>query len=143
MAKINGKEYSWVDVEIAVEGKSEPLTGVVAIAYSVKREHANVMGKGKEPIAQWSGTKQPDGCSLTLLQSELEAWQDSLPKGSDLTDLPPFNITISYAPELGPRVTDRLVDCLVNGVPKETGTDKKAMEVKLDLTVRKVLYNID
>lgn len=142
MAKINGKEYSWVDVEITVEGKSEPLVGVTGISYNVKKDHQNVMGKGGEPIAQWSGAKQPEGCSLTLLQSELEAWQQSLPKGFDLTDLPPFNITVSYAPLGGPRTTDRLLDCLIGSTPKETGTDKKAMEVKLDLTVRKILYNV-
>lgn len=142
MAVINGKEYSWVDVEITVEGKPEPLLGVRSIEYGVKRENGNVMGKGKEPIAQWRGQKQPDGCKLTLLQSEFEAWQKSLPKGFDLTDLPAFNITISYAPIDGPRVTDRLLDVMVNNVGKATGYDKKEMEIPLDLTVRKVLFNV-
>lgn len=143
MAKVNGKEYSWVDCEITVEGKSEPLTGVTGIAYDTKRDHENVMGKGKTPVAQWSGGEKPDGCFLILLQSEFEAWQKSLPRGRKLTSLAPFNITISYAPEDGPRTTDRLVDCLIAGQPKETGVDKKHMEIKMDLVVRDIEYNID
>ncbi len=142
MTLVKGQEYSWVDVEITIEGKSEPLLGVTGIAYGVKRQAENVMGKGSEPIAQWVGSKQPEGCYITMLQSEYEALQKVIPKGFDVTDLPAFNITVSYAPEFGPRVTDRLIDCRILGNPKETGTDKKAMEIKMDLLVRKILYAV-
>jgi hypothetical protein len=112
------------------------------VEYDTTRENSNVYGKGSNPIRQVRGKKEPKNCSLTMLQTDFEQWIASLGKGKDLTDLAPFVITVSYAAEGSPRVTDRLENCLVNGQPKAIGTDKKNMEIKIDLTVMNIAYNV-
>lgn len=140
MPIINGYEYGWVDVQIVIEGNPLVVRGVTAFSYGPKRAHENVYGGGAKPVAKSRGKKE-FVMSLTLLQSEAESWQASLPPGYDLTDVD-VNITVSYAPAGGAIVTDQLVGCRFPDYAKEMDTETMNMPITLNGIPFDILMNI-
>ena len=137
---INGFEYSYEDISTVFAGKL--LTGFTAVKYKVKKDHKNIYGKGAKPVAMGRGKKEYDGSSVTVLQSELEAIQAQLPDGKDLTDLAPFTLTVSYAPEGGKITTDTLLFCRVMDYEKGMKSGDGNMEIELQLMVGDIKYNV-
>ena len=128
---INGQEYAYEDVQIQVEGKSIPLTGVKRIEYGETKVHTNIYGRGNRSVAMGRGKKEMKEGTLTILQSELSAMEDAMPKGKSITDRKPFAITVAYAPETGPRRTDKLLGCRFTDIPKGIGDEDTEMTVEL------------
>lgn len=138
---INGNEYASEDVKIILPGKPIPEEGVVAIEYEVMRDHKEVYGMGKDPVALGRGKKERKG-SVTVLQSVVEGMQATLLPGQDLTDLPPFPITVAFAPAGGLVTVDHLLFCRIKSVPKNMKSGDDHMEVKLDLAIGDIKYNV-
>jgi hypothetical protein len=138
---INGNEYAWEDLQVVMEGKAQPLNGVVEIEYTTKKEHSNIYGKGDKPVAMGRGKREYSG-KIVLLQSEFEAIQRSLPGGSDVTQKLPFSITVAYAPAGGEETTDQLTYCRINEVKKGMKTGDGNQLIELPLTIGNILYNI-
>jgi|SRR3990172_173535 len=138
---INGNEYAWEDIQLVVEGKALPLEGHVEIKYTVEKEHTEIYGRGADPVRLGRGSKKYSA-TLTILQSELEAMQQSMPAGTDITDKAPFTITCAYAPAGGVETVDQLTYCRIKKVEKGMKTGDGNMAVALDLAVGKINYNI-
>lgn len=137
---INGQEYAWEDVQIVMLGR--PVIGVVEISYKTAREKKNIMGRGSRPVARGRGPKNYEG-KIKLLQSELEALQRGLKKGTDPTDIRPFQIVVAYAPvEGGVITTDLLDDVEFLELEKTIKTEDLNMEIELPLIIGEVKYNI-
>ncbi len=136
---INGIEYSYEDIRISILGES--LIGFQEIKYTTTKKHENIYGRGDEPVAMGRGIKDYSG-NISLLQSEIEKIQAKLPPGQDLTDLPPFGITVSYAVLGMAAKTDQLVGCRISSYEKGGASDNTSMPVKLDLKIFKVSHNI-
>lgn len=102
----NTKEYGWANVEIAMLGRV--LTKARGVKYSAKKEKEYLHARGENPHSIQSGNKTYEG-ELTLLQSELEAIQRQLKPDEDITDLPPFNITVAYVPKDGLNVVTHIL----------------------------------
>jgi hypothetical protein len=137
---VQGKEYDFEDIKVKIFDK-EPI-GITAVKYGHKQETQLQHGRGKTAIAYTRGKYEATG-EIGLLQSELEAIQRTLPKGKSLTDIPPFDITVSYAMEGDTNaVTDILKGCFFTEVSKELKAGGTAMEVKLPLVITQVLYNV-
>lgn len=136
---VNGFEYSWEDIQVVMLGKE--LIGITSVEYSSKKEHTNIYGKGAKPIAMGRGKEEHDA-KITVLQSEMEALQSSLSKGSKLTDISPFDVTVSYAPEGGKIVTDVIKYCRISEVRKGISQGDGNMTIDLPLVVGDVDYNI-
>ena len=94
----NTKEFAWSNVEIAMLGRV--LIRVRGIKYAAKKEKEYLHARGENPHSIQSGNKTYEG-EVMLLQSELEAIQRQLKSTEDITDLPPFNITVVYKPKDG------------------------------------------
>jgi len=138
---INGNEYAWEDIAVIIPGKVAPIDGIEAIEYEESKEHTNIHGRGDEPVAFGRGKKDFSG-SLTLLQSEFEALQQSLPPGRSVTSMAPFNITVSYAPEGGIDTTDLLIGVRIKKFKKGGKTGDDHMPVVCDLIIGKIDYNV-
>jgi len=137
---INGKEYSWGDVEVVLFGR--PLVGIRGIEYGVKQEKELQYGRGNKPYAIQKGNKAPEG-SITVTQSELEAMLRAAGPGKDLTDIPGFQVVVSYIPEEGaPIVTDVLRNCEFTEGTKSLKQNDKAMEITLPLLMLDIEYNV-
>ncbi len=138
---INGNEYSWEDVKVIIPGNPIPVQGIVEINYNTKKEHKNIYGKGDEPVAMGRGKKEFSG-DITLLQSELEGLQSTLPPGKDITNLPAGIITMAYAPEGGKATVDQLLFVRFTEIPKGMKTGDANMEIKIPIAIGKILYNV-
>lgn len=138
---INQNEYAWEDIQIVLPGKPLPIEGVVAVEYTEKKEHMNIYGRGSKPIRMGRGKTEYEG-SITLLQSEIEALQQSLPAGKSLTQMVPFTITVAYAPEGGVSVVDQLLFCRIKEVKKGIKQGDGNMEVALSLAIGDIKYNV-
>lgn len=137
---VNKKEYAFEDVEIVLFGR--PIVGFQSVEYESMKEHSNVKGRGNRPVAMGRGSEDFTG-KLTLLQSEVEAIQASIPNNKPLTSLPAFNMIVSYAPTDGsPIVVDAVLGCRVKSYKKGISTDDGNMTVDLDLLPFDIKYNI-
>lgn len=137
---INGHEYAWEDMEIVIEGKNKPLEGVVELNYSKKKEQTNIYGRGADPVAAGRGKNEYSG-NLVLLQSEFDAWNESLGAGKDITDLKGFSIAAAYAPEGGKESTDILTYCRAGEWKKGMKTGDGNMTIDIPLVIGKVKLN--
>lgn len=138
---INGNEYAWEDIQVKVPHKPVPLEGIIDIRYKKTREHKNVYGRGSDPVSMGRGRKGYEG-SMKILQSELSAWQQSLPPGTDITDYTIPVINVSYAPAGGAAETDQLLYVRINEFEKGMAEGDPNMEIELPLTIGKILYNV-
>lgn len=138
---INGNEYAWEDVQVIIPGKIQPIDGVAAIEYEESKDHTEVHGRGSKPVALGRGKTTFSG-SMTLLQSEFEALQQSVPKGKSVTQIPAFNITVAYAPAGGVSTVDKLVAVRIKKFKKGGKTGDDHMEVVCDLAIGDILYNV-
>lgn len=137
---INGQEYAWEDVQIVIEGKSIPVTGVKSIEYGNTKVHENIYGRGNEPVAMGRGKKEMKEGTIVLLQSEVEAMQQALPPGKSLTDRAAFAITVAFSPEIGAKTTDKLLGCRFTDLPKKIGQDETHMSVELKFLPFRIIY---
>ncbi|MBN1183860.1 MAG: hypothetical protein JXB49_16325 [Bacteroidales bacterium] len=132
------KQYSWSSVKVFLFGRL--VTGLRGVKYSVKKEKEPVHGAGDEPLAIQSGNKTYEG-NITLLQSELEAITKAAKTAgyADLTDIPGFDIQVTYA-NIGDRpTTDSLIGCEFTEETKSLKQGDKFMEISLPVIfLRKV-----
>lgn len=135
---INGQEYAWEDIQIVVEGKNQPLTNVLAVEYTNKRKHENLMGAGSEPVGMGRGNKEYEA-SITMRLGEILALQKAW--GGDITKKV-FTVTVAYASEAGAQTVDQLLFCRVNELKKGIKQGDTSMEVELPLTIGGIKYDI-
>jgi hypothetical protein len=138
---INGNQYAWEDIRIVFPGNIAPIDDVVSIEYETTKEHTEIYGRGSKPVYMGRG-KESHKATVTILQSRLEAIQISLPKGKKITDMAPFTITVSYAPEGSAATTDQILFCRVKSVKKGMKQGDTNMEIPLELAVGDIEYNV-
>ncbi|TCI93676.1 hypothetical protein [Tenacibaculum sp. M341] len=128
----NSPEFRWADVQVVVLGRT--ITRIRGVKFSVKREKEYLMARGEDPHAIQYGNKTPEG-ELTLLQSEVEALQKLLAPYEDLTDLPPFDITVSFVRASEPEkiATYRLIGAEFTEDNRELKQGDKFMEITLPI----------
>ncbi len=104
------KQFAWKSIKVFLFGRL--VTELRGVEYTVKHEKEAVHGAGDEPLAIQPGNKTYEG-NLTILQSGLEAMIKSLKAlgFSDITELPGFEIHISYANPGEIPITDTLIGC--------------------------------
>lgn len=135
---INGEEYAFEDVGIAINGR--PITGFQEVEYTTQKEFNEVFGKGAEAHTLGRGKKTFDA-KLVVLQSEVEGIQRGLPRGKDLTDVT-VEVTVSYAPEGGTITTDQIQRGRISKITKGFKNGDGNMVVELPIKTPKILYNI-
>lgn len=138
---INGNEYAWEDVQLVFGGESFPIDGFVGIEYTSSKEHTNIHGRGAKPVAMGRGREDFSG-TLTVLQSELERLQRTMPRGVSLTKKAPFDLTVAYAPEAGEATVDQLKFCRIGEVKKGMRTGDGNMTVELPLVIGDIKPNV-
>lgn len=138
---INGNEYAWEDIEFVADNNPIPMTGITAIEYTSKKMHANVYGRGAKPVSMARGKEEYDA-KITVLQSELEAWQKTHLKGESLTTKKAFTGTVAYAPVGGVSTVDQILYCRILEVKKGITNEDGHMVCELPLAVGLIKYNV-
>lgn len=90
---VNGKLYSYENIQVALGGKM--LTGATDVDYTQQGEttELHVLGSA-QPAALIEGKRTTSG-SITLTYNEYDALQDSIPTGKSLLDIAAFEIVIT------------------------------------------------
>lgn len=116
------------------------ITGIRGVEYSVKKEKEPVHGAGDEPLSIQSGNKTYEG-NIVLLQSELEAMIKAAKAAgyADLTDIPGFDIQVSYGNLGEAPTTDSLIGVEFTEESKGFKQGDKFMEATMPIVfLRKV-----
>jgi len=130
---INGKEYSWEDISVTLPHGE--LIGIQNIEYSDSKEVEPAYGKGSNPLGYGNGNYSAEG-KLTLLKSEHDRFVGYAKKqGKTLYGLAPFSISVSYANEDQPTVTDILKACKITKVSRSSGQGDKEVKVEYELKI--------
>lgn len=104
---INGVEYAWGDIVATIGGV--PSIGITAIEYGDEQEVTNHYGAGRHPVSYSKGRVTPTA-KITVSMTEVVGWQAKSLTGR-LQDLAPFPIVITYIPEDGQVVVDKILNC--------------------------------
>ena len=140
MAQFNSKQYSWANVKVNLFGRV--VIGVRGVKYKISQEKEPVYGAGDKPLGIQAGNKSYEG-ELVLLQSELEAIQRAAGVGNDITDIPAFDIQISYFDKrTGSLVNDAIKFAEFTEAEKGMSQGDKYMEVTLPWIALDIQKNI-
>jgi len=131
---INGNEYAWGDVQVVLPGKNIPIDGIAGFEYGGKQDKPNIYGRGFKPVSRGRGKIEYSG-KITILQSEFEELVKAITGKKDPLFLPPFPITVSYAPEGGVITTDKLKSVEFTEWKKSMKTGDPNMEIELPITI--------
>lgn len=133
-----GEMAGWNSVKVSLFGRE--LEGIVEVTYGMEQEKENVFGAGVSPIGRGKGNRTAT-FSMTLALEERLALLDSIPPGTSLLDIPPFDVPISFM--YGTKVyTDvvRNVEFKNDGV--ETKQNDKSIAIKFDCIASHVDPNV-
>ena len=122
IVNINGKEFAWGDIKIAVG--SVPISGIRGIEYEEEQDKEHYYGAGSEPQSIQPGNKKYTG-TLTINQNTVIALQAATPTGSILDLI--GNITVCWS-NAGQMYTDILIGVEFTKVPKGMKQGDKASE---------------
>lgn len=103
---INGVRHSWASISIVLFGK--PVLGITEVKYSQEQEKEDIYGAGNQPIHRGRGNKKATA-SIKLKAYELNAIQQSLPRGKSLLDITAFDISVVFTPEGSDTVKEVIV----------------------------------
>lgn len=133
---INGLLYSWADIRIILFGRD--ITGILAIDYSDGVTVKPVKGRGIKRIGRVKGDYDAKA-TLTLEMSEVEAINLSLPAGTSIYDIKPFDVTVVYVNDEQLLITHVLKQCVFTSQDRGAKAGEvKEIEVKLPLDVAEI-----
>jgi len=87
-------EFKWSDVQIATSNLGV-IKRIRGVKFTVKKEKEELYARGENPHALQSKNKSYEG-ELTFTQSVASQLRATLLPDEDLTDLDPFDITVSF-----------------------------------------------
>jgi hypothetical protein len=129
MATFNSKQYAWANVRVVLFGRE--VIGIRGVKYKVSQEKEAVYGAGSKPLGIQAGNKSYEG-EVVLLQNELEAIQRAAGVGNDITDIPAFDIQVSYVDKVsGSLVNDTIKYAEFTEAEKGMSQGDKFMEITL------------
>ena len=135
---INGRAYDWSSISVYLFGKK--IYGITAINYEETSEQQLNKGAGLYPVSYAPGDKNYEA-SMTLSMFEVQKIQDSLSiTGFSITDIPPFDIIVEYAPLGQRRVTDRLVGCRFTNNVRTANQGDPDTVAELNLSVAQIVW---
>lgn len=131
---INGINHVWGDISVVLFGRK--LVGITAVKYDEEQDKENVYGAGNNPVSRGYGNKKSTA-SITLATSEISALELVAPNGN-LTDIPPFDVIVSFMNTSQPVTTHVLKNCEFT----KNGRDAKQNDTKLEMEMPLVLSHI-
>lgn len=133
---INGKTYSWGDIALVIFGKK--IAGIVGVNYDQEQEKENIYGAGNKPVARGYGNKKFTA-SITLLSEEVSALEAAVSNG-DLTDIPPFDVVVSYMNDQRAVVTHVLKNAEFTKDSRTGKQNDTKMEIELPLIISHIQW---
>ncbi|MDR1172276.1 MAG: hypothetical protein LBL24_07480 [Bacteroidales bacterium] len=133
-----GKLAGWNSITANMMGRD--LEGITELSYDDSVEKENAYGAGMYPVGRGEGNYTAKA-SVTLLLEERIALQRSLPPGSRIQDIAPFDINVQYAYD-GFLYRDRILNCEFTGNAVEVKQNDKTIAYKYELIVSHIDWNV-
>lgn len=133
-----GKLAGWNSITTNMLGRD--IEGITELSYEDNMEKENAYGAGPFPIGRSEGNYSAKA-SITLFVEERIALQRSLPPGSRIQDIAPFDINVQYEYQ-GFMYTDRIHDCEFTGNAVEVKQNDKTIAYKYELIVSHIDWNV-
>ena len=122
---INGDRYDFASIVFHING--DVVLGVKEISYKNSRERGELRGTSPQKLGRTRGTYKAEA-SATLFRREFDELIKKL--GDGYMEIV-FPITISYANDEQPLVTDTIVGCTINEDDHSNSSGTDPTEVKL------------
>ncbi|MEM6734481.1 MAG: hypothetical protein AAF620_00285 [Bacteroidota bacterium] len=137
---INGKAYSWSQVEIRFSNISTPLNGVSKIEYSDEQKTEFNYGAGNFPVSRGFGNVESEA-KITLHMEDIEDIRSNIPSGR-LQDLGEFDVIVSYLHPVAARVVTHVIkNCYISNNGVEVSQDDMMIEKELELNPSHIQWN--
>ena len=136
----DSKEYSFSNIEVIMLGRN--IGGLRGVKYKTSQESEELYGRGNEPRSFVTGNRKYEG-ELSVLQSELEAMLDAAGAGFDITQMPLFDLIVTYLPDNSlTLVVDVVKGVKIADFEKGMKQGDKFMEIALPFKALKIEYNV-
>lgn len=128
----------WSNVTVNLLGKD--LTGITDISYSDTLDWENQYGAGLYPVGQGAGNYEAEA-SVTMLQEERIQLLQSLPAGTRIQEVAPFDMIVSY--EYNNQVYKDIVrNCRFRTNGMEVAQADKTIAFEFELICTHIDYNV-
>lgn len=136
-AIINSRAVDGADIKIRALGVD--LQGFEAISYEKTPEHQLNFGQGRDGYSYSQGRNAYTG-SITLFAETIAEIERALPAGQSLTDIPPFQIVVTYVQNGGTILKD-IVTAKFSKNMRGGNTSDMGLRYQLDLFVLDIVFN--
>lgn len=136
MASFNSTEYSWSEVDIAINGK--PLLRAVAVEYTEKQEAKKLRGKGKKPFHIAGGNIDVTG-KIEVYQSEFDTLL-ALTGNKGIAGFRDMTITVSFQNNEGGLSTRAIIGALVTEIGESVKQGDTEIMVPLPFEALDIKY---
>lgn len=132
MLEVNGRSYSWGDVDLGIPGLNLQIQ---SIDYEDELEKEEVYGKGQKPRGYGEGNYKASG-KVTLLRDDYDGLLDYCKRtGTPLYRLLFGKVTVSYANDGDRTRTDVLNKVTITKNSHKAAQGDKSLSVDLDLLI--------
>ncbi len=138
MALVNGQGYDFASITVSLLG-NPVVFGFKAISYGKTRAKMNSKGAQGEPVERTRGDADYTG-SISLTLKEVKRIREAAGKQS-LVDIPPFNISVSFANGVDPVTVDILQSCEFTEDTTASSSGDTEVIIVLPLLPGGILYN--
>ena len=134
-----GKLQGWNCVTVNLLGRD--VVGIIEIGYSDSTKKSNIMGAGGYPVGR-SEENYEAKAYITVLKEEVDGLQSSLPKGTRLQDIEPFDIPVIYEAPNGIIIKDVIRNAEFLGTEMAIKQGDGSIAIKYELIVSHIDWNI-
>ena len=134
-----GKLQGWNCVTLNLLGRD--VVGIIEINYSDSTKKSNIMGAGGFPVGRTEENYEAKA-SITILKEEVDGMHRSLPKGTRLQDIEPFDIPVIYDAPSGIIIKDVIRNAEFLGTEMAIKQGDGSIAIKFDLIVSHIDWNI-
>ena len=133
-----GKVAGWNSITLRMLGRD--VEGIIELEYDDSVEKENIRGAGMFPVGYGEGNYTAKA-SITLLQEEIIALQQSIGPGKRFTDIAPFDIVVRYEYN-GFSYKDVIRNAQFLGNSRAPKQNDKSITNKFDLLVSHIDWNV-
>lgn len=135
---INRVAYDYENIRCDLGAAGEVTAGISALSYELTVETEKEYGAGREAYDATEGVHNVEDVTLTLKEWAFRNLVEKLGAGW-MTKASRFDISVTYAHDGEPTVTDVLQRCRITGVSKDHSHGAEGLEVELTLQCMKAV----
>lgn len=132
-----GTVIGWNQHEVVVLGRT--VEGITKIVMKDNQEVEGVYAAGKYPVGIGEGNYSAE-FGMTLLLEEVQFLLDSLPPGSTVQDIPPFDVPVLTIRN-GVIKKDVATSVKIKGLGKEVSQGDKSVAMEIPCFCPRILWN--